>query len=137
MSETGTGTHWRKLVSKDNPNLTVWDIEGKTPLAATIESTETKSVHAMGDGDEGEGVKEMLFLRFKGAKKALCLCATNASIIEQWHGPHVEGWVGKTITLRTAVCKREPCIRIDMRDGCRLNRRFPRFSYTDAKKAKG
>jgi hypothetical protein len=70
-----------------------------------------------------------------GAKKALGLCATNAAIVEMAHGPYIEAWPGKQITLRTAVCKGEDCIRLDVPAGKKVPRRYPRFSYSDTKAA--
>lgn len=125
-----TGTHWRKLVSKDSPHLTVWDIEGKTPLEVTIEKTATANVQSF----VCETGSDMLFLHFKGAKKALGMCATNCAIVEMMHGAAIEGWVGKKITLRAAVCKGEDCIRVDVPQGARVPRRYPRFTYSDKPK---
>ena len=124
-------THWRKLVSKDNPHLTVWDVEGFTPLDVVIEKTGTEQVTSF-VCEEGSA---MLFLYFKGKKKALGLCATNAAIVEMVTGSSaVEDWIGKRVTLRSAVCKGEDCIRLDVPAGKKVPRRYPRFSYTDTPK---
>ena len=124
-------THWRKVVSKDSPHLTVWDIEGKSPVTVTIEKTSTQDVKSF----ICEAGSDMLFLHFKGAKKALGMCATNCAILEMVHGSaNIEDWIGKKITLRTAVCKGEDCIRLDVPTGKKVPRRYPRFNYTDKPK---
>lgn len=119
-------THWRKIVSKDSPNLNVWDIEGRSPVVVTIACHEVKMVH-----NEDNEPKDMLFLRFKGAKKALGINVTNATLIAAQHGPDVEQWIGKRITLRTATCRGEDCVRVGVPAGLKLPRRLPRFRYTD------
>ena len=125
-----TKTHWRKLVSKDSPHLTVYDIDGKTPLAVTIERVGSEQVKSF-ICEEGS---DMLFLYFKGAKKALGMCATNCAIVEMQYGPNVEDWAGNQVTLRAAVCKGEDCIRLDVPSGRKVPRRYPRFNYTDKAK---
>ena len=124
-----TGTHWRKLVSKDSPHLTVWDIQGKTPLQVTVEKIDSQNVVSY----ICEAGSDMMFLHFRGGRKALGMCATNCAIMEMHHGPHIEGWAGKTVTLRAARCKGEDCIRIDVPAGAKVPRRYPKFNYTDGK----
>ena len=124
-------THWRKVVSKDNPHLTVWDIDGKTPLKVTIERTDTEGVKSF----VSETETDMLFLHFRGGKKALGMCATNCAILEMATGSAaIEDWIGKKATLRTAVCKGDECIRLDVPAGKKVPRRYPRFRYTDKPK---
>jgi hypothetical protein len=125
-----TKTHWRKLVNKDGPHLTVWDIQGHSPLACTIERTGSEQVTSF----VCEAGSSMLFLYLKGAKKALGMCATNCAILEMLHGPYPEDWVGKRIVLRAANCKGEDCIRLDVPTGKRVPKRYPRFTYTDQPK---
>jgi len=128
--------HWRKLVNKDSPHLTVWDIEGKTPLRVTIEGHSFKRVHSMKGGENEDAQEDMLFLRFKGAKKELGVKATNCALIEKALGtPYPAEWVGKSITLRTAECRGEPCVRVDAPAGTRLPKLIPRFKYTDTARA--
>lgn len=119
-------THWRTKVSKDNPNLHFWDIEGKSPLDVEISAVEDGEV-----SDENGDIKGMMFIAFKGGKKKFGCNVTNATIIEQLHGKDIEGWVGKKVTLRTATCKGNECIRIDVPKGTRLGRNIPKFNYTD------
>jgi hypothetical protein len=74
----------------------------------------------------------MLFLRFRGAKKELGVKTTNCVLIEKALGtPYPADWIGKTITLRTALCRGEPCIRVDAPAGTKLPKLVPRFQYTD------
>ena len=122
-------THWRKVVSKDSPHLNVWDIEGHSPLSVTIESWAPEQVH-----DEEGREKTMLFLTFRGGKKALGVNVTNAHLIAQQHGPDVDGWIGKKITLRCATCRGEPCIRVAIPAGTKMPKRLPRFTYTDTER---
>jgi hypothetical protein len=129
--------HWRKLVNKDSPYLTVWDIEGRTPLPVTIEGHAFHKVHAIGADNDEDAQVDMLFLRFKGGKKELGVKVTNCTIIERVLGtPRPDEWVGKTITLRTAECRGEPCIRVDTPPGTKLPKLIPRFRYTDSPAAK-
>lgn len=121
-------THWRKLVSKDSPHLTVWDIEGKTPLEVTVERQGSENVVSF-VCEEGS---DMLFLHFRGGKKALGMCATNCYIAELVTGsPYPAEWVGRKLTLRAATCLGENCIRLDVPAGKKVPRRYPAFRYTD------
>lgn len=126
-------THWRKIVSKDSPHLNVWDIDGKSPVDATMESTFSEGVRS----GEADDIKTMLFVRFKGGKKPFGVNVTNCKIIEAMHGPNIEEWVGKRVTLRTARCKGEPCIRINAPAGMKFGRNIPKFTYTDKPRPAG
>ena len=120
-------THWRKIVSKDSPHLNVWDIEGRSPVVVTISGHAIEAVH----NDDGSA-KDMLFLTFKGAKKALGINVTNATLIAATLGtPNVEEWHGKQITLRTATCRGEDCVRVGVSGKVTMPKRMPKFRYTD------
>jgi len=131
-------THWRKMVSQDNPHLHHWDIEEVSPAQVTIESHSMDTVH----NDDGAD-KSMFFLHFKGGKKPLGINAVNGIIISALHGTDIEGWIGKKITLRTARLtggprKGDDCIRVATPDGLKLPGNCHKFRYTDAiKKAEG
>ena len=125
------GTHWRKLACGNSKFLTVWDIMDRTPLTVTIESA-SGCVYEGEDGAEGD---KGLAVKFKGGKKPLGINATNGAILEKLHGPEIEGWTGKQVTLRTAAFKGEPCVRFDAPAGMKFGRHIPRFSYTDKIKA--
>ena len=125
------GTHWRKAINKDSPHLSVWDIDGRSPFVVTIEGYSYKKVHSMKGATE-DAEEDMLFLRFKGAKKELGIKTSNSCIIAAVVGtPYIEQWIGKKITLRTAECRGEPCIRVDAPSGFRFPKLVPRFKYTD------
>ena len=120
-------THWRKKVCKDSKHLNHWDIEDCSPVEVTIAEVTTDKV--VNDQNQKE---DMMFLRIKGAKKMLGVNVTNGALIEAATGtPHVEEWAGKKITLRTAVCRDEECIRVHADKGTKLPKRCPKFKYTD------
>ena len=131
---------WRKEVKKDSKFLYNFDIEGKTPLEVTIEGCATEKSYCPGKSKPGrdasgnfdDGKLDMWCLKFKGAKKMLGVNVTNGNLIE-----HVLGtadpakWIGKKITLRTALCsKGGPCIRVHA-VGAKLPKQCPKFQYTD------
>ena len=119
-------TNWRTEVKKDSAFLYYHDIEGKTPLAVTIDGYERHPAYCPGKGEEGE----LWCLKFKGATKQLGINVTNGTLIEHLHGPDVEGWVGKAIVLRVAECRGEKCIRVHA-PGCKFPPQVPKFRYLD------
>jgi hypothetical protein len=127
------GTHWRRLACADSPFLHVWDVDGRTPLTVTIEKAGPCSYK--GDAATGEEDTPGLAVWFKGGKKPLGVKATNGQIIEAMHGKDIEGWAGKPVTIRTATCMGEPCIRLDAPAGTKFGKRVPKFQYTDKKPA--
>jgi len=125
--------HWRKVVSKDSKHLSHWDLEGVSPLKVAISAMDEGEVYSQ---EDGTGV--MLFAHFKGAKKALGLCATNCAIIEAITGTSdYTKWVGAKVTLRCAECKGTLCVRIESPQGHKLDRRYPKFRYTDSAASRG
>ena len=122
--------HWRKVQSKDSTHLNHWDLEGNSPINLTISEMDAGEVY---NQEKGQGV--MLFAHFKGAQKALGLCATNCAIIEAIAGTSdYAKWPGTTITLRTATCNGDPCVRVQTEKGAKLPRRYPKFDYADKAK---
>ena len=120
-------SNWRKDVKQDSPFLYHFDIEGKTPLAVTIEGYKSIEAYCPGKGEKG-----MLWcLTFKGGVKALGINVTNGNLIESLHGPDKEGWIGKRIVLRIADCAGERCIRVHA-PGAKLPAQCKRFRYLDA-----
>ena len=120
--------HWRKEVSKDNPNLHHWDIEGVSPIELTIEDCFSGEVF---DSEVNEK-KPMFFLRFRGAKKPLGLNVSNAYIIESMYGSDFTKWFDKKVILRTARCMGQDCIRVHMPEGTKLSKRKVKpFEFTD------
>jgi len=121
-------SHWRKHVDADSEFLKFHDIEDKSPIEVEIEKFSDEEVYEPNEKVKGK----MLFISFKGASKRLGINHTNGFLIEAATGEkNVEGWVGKKITLRTAVCKSEECIRVDAPKGTKIPARYPRFEYTD------
>jgi hypothetical protein len=117
---------WRKEVKADSPFLYYFDIEGKTPLAVTIEGW--KHIESFCPGKKEKGV--LWCLTFKGGKKALGINVTNGNLIEHLHGADKDQWAGKRIYLRVAVCDGQKCIRVHA-PGARLPAQCKRFEYTD------
>ena len=66
------------------------------------------------DGQKGKEDKPVLF--FQGAKKGLVLNKTNATTIQQAHGPETENWSGQTVVLHVvqerAFGELTDCIRV-------------------------
>jgi uncharacterized protein (DUF1810 family) len=85
--------------------LTVEDLAGQD-LQAVVDRYEVKSI------DE----KERLLLHLRDQRKPLVLNRTNARSISELHGPDVDLWVGKSITLFATETdfggKTVPCIRV-------------------------
>lgn len=102
-----SGTHYKKLFPKDT--LGHWDLE--KDVTVTIERVLTEELVLPGGAKESKPV-----IYFAKAKKKLVLNKTNADIIAKQHGPLIEGWKGKQITLYATMTKfgRETveCIRI-------------------------
>ncbi len=124
-------SHWKRMVCEDSPNLHHFDIFGHSPIALEITG------HSMAMVKSQDGERNMLFLAFKGADKKLGINVTNGQIIEAVTGePDPDKWIGKTITLRTALCRGDDCIRVDAPPGLRFTKATPKFTYTDKPVAK-
>jgi len=122
--------HWKAHVNADSKFLYFFNIEANSPL--TVEVSGWSEEDAFEPSEKAKG--KMLCLSFKGGKKLLGINGTNGWIIEQVTGEtEPEKWVGKTLTLRTAVCKGDECIRVDLPTGTRVSGRYPKFKYTDKK----
>ena len=117
---------WRKEVKHDSKFLFHFDIQGISPVTLEIIGYESAEAFCPGKGEKGS----LWCLKFKGATKMLGINVTNGNLIEALHGADIEGWIGKRITLRTAECKGEKCIRVDAQ-GASLPKVCPRFKYTD------
>jgi len=118
-------THWRTHIGKSDW-LSVFDIEGHSPVELTIRKWSVKTAHSPDNEDS-----QLLALDLAGAEKPLGVNVTNGFIIAAMHGENYEQWIGKPITLRTATCKGEPCIRIDAPARLKMPKACPRFQYTD------
>jgi len=86
--------HWRKMF--DERFVGAWDLEDGDKTV-TIERTGQEKVH----GTDGDEMRPAVY--FKGAKKAMVLNKTNAKAIAALYGNDVEGWIGKRITLTSAM----------------------------------
>jgi hypothetical protein len=55
-------------------------------------------------------------LTFRGAKKRMVCCKTNAKTIAKQHGNDTDGWVGKKITIYPTTCQSfgetKECVRV-------------------------
>jgi len=124
--------HWKAHVDADSEWLRFHDIEGKSPVTCEVSAFSDEEVYEPNEKVKGT----MLFLAFKGGSKRLGINHTNGWLIEQVTGKtDPQDWIGKKITLRTAFCKGEDCIRVDTPSGTKMLGRYPKFNYTD-KKAK-
>lgn len=126
--------HWKTYVRKNSKFLTSEDIAGHTPLTVTVAGYSMEKAHNPGDHEDGE----LLALEFEGKTKKLGMNNTNSFIAEKITG---EGdpakWIGKKLVLRTAVCKDDDCIRLDVPPDISFPGHYPKFTYTDAAKPKG
>ena len=120
--------HWKSMVSSESENLHHFDLFESSPVAVKIVGHRMKIVKSQ------DGERNMLFLQFKGASKELGINVTNGQIIEALHGtPDPDKWIGKTVTLRCALCKGDDCIRLDAPSGMKFSKATPKFTYTDKK----
>jgi len=125
-------THWRQQVSKDNPNLHWWDIDGHSPIKVVIESWHSGEVR-----DDDGATKPKTFLNLAKAKKPFGINVTIAHIISAVLGtPDMDKWVGGEIVLRVAELtsggkKGERCIRPDAPRGLRMPGNCAKFKYLD------
>jgi len=55
-------------------------------------------------------------LSFKGAKKRMVCCKTNAKTIARLHGTNTDDWIGKAVTLYPTTCQAfgetKECVRV-------------------------
>lgn len=86
------------------------DLDGKD-ATLTIESIQHEDV--VGESGRKENLPIVTFAK---AKKKFILNRTNAKAIAAQHGPDVDGWVGKSITIYPTTTKAKgevtECIRI-------------------------
>jgi len=71
------------------------DLQGRWPAAVTIAGWEMVEF----EDDRTGKMKKQVALSFVGRDKRLGLNKTNANRIADSHGPEVENWAGKSITL--------------------------------------
>jgi len=91
-------THWRQLIEKDH--LGAWDLvadDGNTPKDFTLQIVKVESV-ALKTKQTPKGKRKAVITFARARKKFVCN-TTNCEVIESMYGQHIEGWVGKLITL--------------------------------------
>ena len=119
--------HWKRYVKKDSKFLSHCDITDRSPLQVKIEGVCMQVAHNPEDHTDSE----LLCLKLAG-EKPFGLNNTNGLIIEKTLGtPEVTEWTGKSITLRTATCRGDECIRVDAPKGIKFPAHYPFFKYTD------
>lgn len=87
--------HWRTMM--DNETMTAGDLAGRGDVVVTIESVKGGSVKVSG------GKKRLPLIRVSGFQLPLGANPTNCTTIQRMHGPDTDGWIGKRITLYTAM----------------------------------
>ena len=90
--------HYRKLFNSDY--IGAYDLEDGDKTV-TIESVTKEDVFVPQSGTSDE----KMIIRFSDARKAMVCNRTNADSIASLHGPDVDQWVGKPITLYVAKVK--------------------------------
>ncbi len=83
------------------------DLQGRRAVV-TIEAARVV------DFDDG---KRKICLKFKGKKKAMLLNVTNSNTIRDLHGPESDAWIGKSVTVFSAVVpfqgRNVPALRVE------------------------
>lgn len=125
-------SNWRQKVKQDSALLYSFDIEGKSPVTVEISGHEMYEAFCPGKNKKGK----LFCLKFKGATKMLGINVTNGNLIEHLHGSDIEGWIGKKITLRVAMCEGEQCIRVHA-PGAKLPKQCKKFTYSDSEPRQG
>ncbi len=100
--------HWREMTESDW--LRAFDLQGRD-VTVTIEKVVAGEV----TGEKGKKSKKPV-LYFKGKNKPLAANATNCKTIARMYGNDTNAWLGKAITLYTAMTQKDgeemPCIRV-------------------------
>lgn len=91
MTDT-TRTDYRSLYDKDF--IGAWSLPDGKDVTVTI--TKVKGGELVGPGGR-KAKKPVVYMR--GTEKGFALNATNGKTIATMYGPHIEGWVGKRITI--------------------------------------
>lgn len=87
--------HWRTMM--DNETMTAGDLAGRGDVTATIESVKAGSVKVTG------GKKRLPLVKLSGFPLPLGANPTNCTTITRLYGSDTDGWIGKRITLYTAM----------------------------------
>ena len=104
-------TDYRSLYGKEW--VGAWDLQDGQDKTVTITAVTGGELTSVGGRKSKKPV-----LSLRGTDKKLALNATNGKVIASMYGKHIEGWVGKKITLYRSTT-RDPndggeteCIRI-------------------------
>ena len=122
---------WIRHQDPENPWLNHDDIVGNSPCEVEITGHESKESF-----NPGTNKKDDLWgITMKGSGLILGLCKTNAYLIRTITGEvDPDKWAGHKVTLRTATCKGDECIRIGVEKGTKVPKKYPKFEYTDKEK---
>jgi hypothetical protein len=105
-----TRTDYRSLYDKDY--IGAWDLKEKD---VTVTITKVIGGNLVGQGGR-KTRKPVVYMR--GTEKGFAINATNGKAIAGMYGNHVEGWVGKRITLYKSMTRNPngdgdvECIRV-------------------------
>jgi len=105
-----TRTDYRSLYDKDY--IGAWDLKDKD---VTVTITKVIGGNLVGQGGR-KTRKPVVYMR--GTEKGFAINATNGKAIAGMYGNHVEGWVGKRITLYKSMTRNPngdgdvECIRV-------------------------
>jgi hypothetical protein len=91
MTAATKRTHWKELT--DPRYIGAYALPNGDDLTVTIERVRQEEVTL------GGGKKEPHIIVYLKGHKPMILNATNGKSIHKLYGPHIEGWVGKQITL--------------------------------------
>ncbi len=105
-----TRTDYRSLYEKDY--IGAWDLKDKD---VTVTIVKVKGGELTRPGGK-KAKKPVIFMH--GTEKGFVINATNGKSIASMYGPHIEGWVGKRITLYKSMTRNPEdgkdveCIRV-------------------------
>lgn len=101
-------SHWKLMYPSEY--VAACDLHGKDSKVV-IERVDIEAVV----GSDGKK-QDKPVVWFRGAKKRMVLCKTNAKAVAKQHGNDTDGWVGKSITIYPTTCmafgEEKECIRV-------------------------
>lgn len=105
-------THWMSMMEKSY--IGAWSLDGQEVVATIVK---VRAGTAPPNPDRpSEKPQRKAIVKLKEFDEELLLNVTNGTTIAKMHGPHVEGWVGKKITLypttTKAFGKTVECVRV-------------------------
>lgn len=90
-------THWKRLINPDY--IGAYALPDGHDLTVTINFVQRETVTTTG------GKKEECTVAHLVGQKPLILNSTNSKSIHKLHGPYIEDWAGKQITLYASTTK--------------------------------